>query len=136
MKGSVLKEEFDSNYGKYRNLLSTLMKKSRQAIIDILKQIWIILRTHGKKSKNLFSDYLRDENGSIIFMQSTDNKETANIIFFSTITRLLAQIVWLIKYYFFWKNEISEQLTDLFKLFFMTGVFPSVIKIAKVVPLF
>ena len=98
MKGSVLKEEFDSNYGKYRNLLSTLMKKSRQAIIDILKQIWIILRTHGKKSKNLFSDYLRDENGSIIFMQSTDNKETANIIFFSTITRLLAQIVWLIKY--------------------------------------
>ena len=69
------------------------MKKSRQAIIDILKQIRIILRTHGKKSKKLFSDYLRDENGSIIFMQSTDNKETANIIFFSTITRLLAQIV-------------------------------------------
>ena len=58
------------------------MKKSRQAIIDILKQIRIILRTHGKKSKKLFSDYLRDENGSIIFMQPTDNKETANIIFF------------------------------------------------------
>ena len=69
------------------------MKKSRQAIIDILKQIRRILRTHGKKSKKLFSDYLRDENGSIIFMQPTDNKETANIIFFSTITRLLAQIV-------------------------------------------
>ena len=69
------------------------MKKSRQAIIDILKQIKIILRTHGKKSKKLFSDYLRDENGSIIFMQPTDNKETSNIIFFSTITRLLAQIV-------------------------------------------
>ena len=69
------------------------MKKSRQAIIDILKQIRIILRTHGKKSKKLFSDYLRDENGSIIFMQPTDNKETSNIIFFSTITRLLAQIV-------------------------------------------
>ena len=58
-KGSVLKQKFKSNYETYMNLLSTLMKKSRQAIIDILKQIRIIkynnqIRTHGKKSKNFF----------------------------------------------------------------------------------
>ena len=35
---------------------------------------------------------------------------------------------------FLLKNEISEQLADLFNLSFMAGVFPSVLKTAKVVP--
>ena len=34
------------------------------------------------------------------------------------------------------KNEISTQLADLFNLSFITGVFPSVIKTAIVVPVF
>ena len=33
-KDSVLKEEFHTKYKKYRNLLSTLMKKSKQAYYD------------------------------------------------------------------------------------------------------
>ena len=52
-KDPVLKEEFHTKYKKYRNLLSTLMKKSKQAY-DILKEIGIILRTHGKESNPLF----------------------------------------------------------------------------------
>ena len=34
------------------------------------------------------------------------------------------------------KNKISKQLADLFNLSFMTGVCPSVLKTAKVVPVF
>ena len=34
------------------------------------------------------------------------------------------------------KNKISKQLADLFNLSFMTGVFPSVLKTAKVVSVF
>ena len=34
------------------------------------------------------------------------------------------------------KSEISKQLTDLFSHSFMTGVFPSVLKTAKAVPVF
>ena len=34
------------------------------------------------------------------------------------------------------KNEISKQSTDLFNLFFITGVFPSLLKIVKVGPVF
>ena len=34
------------------------------------------------------------------------------------------------------KNEISKQLADLFNFSFVTGVFPSVLKAAKVVPVF
>ena len=37
---------------------------------------------------------------------------------------------------FLLKNEISKQLADLFNLSFMTGVFSSVLKTAKVVPVF
>ena len=33
-KDPVLKDEFHTNYKKYRNLLSTLMKKSKQAYYD------------------------------------------------------------------------------------------------------
>ena len=32
------------------------------------------------------------------------------------------------------KNNISVQLSDIFNVFFSTGVFPSTLKIAKVVP--
>ena len=37
---------------------------------------------------------------------------------------------------FLLKNEISKQLADLFNLSFMTGVFPSALKSAKVVLVF
>ena len=37
---------------------------------------------------------------------------------------------------FFLKNENSKQLADLVNLSFMTGVFPSVLKTAKVAPVF
>ena len=33
-KGQILKEEFHTNYKKYRNLLSTLMRRSKQAYFD------------------------------------------------------------------------------------------------------
>ena len=56
MKDPILKEEFHTNYKKYRNLLSTLIKKGKQAYYDknILKEIGLILRTHGKESNPLF----------------------------------------------------------------------------------
>ena len=33
------------------------------------------------------------------------------------------------------KNEISQQLSDIFNMSFSTGQFPSVLKIAKVIPI-
>ena len=33
------------------------------------------------------------------------------------------------------KYDISQQLTDIFKMSFLTGQFPSVLKIAKVIPI-
>ena len=54
-KDPILKEEFHTNYKKYGNFLSTLMKKSNRLIMmNILKEIGIILRTHGKELNSLF----------------------------------------------------------------------------------
>ena len=49
-KDPVLTQEFYTNYKKYRNVLFTLMKKSKQAYYDkYFEKNGIILRTHGKE---------------------------------------------------------------------------------------
>ena len=54
-RNPILKEEFHTKNKIYRNLLSTLMRKVNKLImINILKEIGIILRTHGKESNPLF----------------------------------------------------------------------------------
>ena len=83
-----------------------------------------------------FSDYLSNESSSTIFLQPTDKEEIANII--SSLNSSKASGPNSIPYriLFLLKNDISKQLADLFNLSFMTGVFPSVLKTAKVVPIF
>ena len=54
-KDLVLKEEFHTRYKKYRNLLSTLMKKSKQAYYDkYFERNWNIKNT-WKGIKSLIS---------------------------------------------------------------------------------
>ena len=188
-KDPILKEEFHTNYKKHRNLLSTLMKKSKQAYYDkYFERNWNNIKNTLKGIKSLislknvatkvstvlsldngntitnpydtantfnnyfasiaettkkanyshkhFSDYLSNENNSTIFLQTTDKKEKANII--SSLNSNKASGPNSIPYriLFLLKNEISKQLADLFNLSFMTGVFSSVLKTAKVVPVF
>ena len=89
-----------------------------------------------KYSHKHFSDYLSNENNNTVFLQPTDIEEIANII--SSLNSNKASGPNSIPYriLFLLKNEISKQLADLFNLSFMTGVFPSVLKIEKVVPVF
>ena len=54
-KDPILKAEFHTNYKKYRNLLSTLMKKSKQAYYDkYFERNWNIKNT-WKGIKSLIS---------------------------------------------------------------------------------
>ena len=189
-KDPILKEEFHTNYKKYRNLLSTLLKKSKQVYYDkYFQRNWNNIKNTWKGIKSLislksvasnaptvlsldngdtitnpydiantfnnyfasiaettkksikythkhFSDYLSNESDSTIFLQPTDKEEIANII--SSLNSSKASGPNSIPYriLFLLKNEISKQLADLFNLSFMTDVFPSVLKIAKVVPAF
>ena len=90
-----------------------------------------------KYSHKHFSDYLSNESISTLFLQPTDREEIVNIITSLNSNKASgpnSSIPYRIL--FLLKNEISKQLADLFNLFFMTGVFPSVHNIAKVVPVF
>ena len=179
-KDPILKEEFRTNYKKYRNLLSTLKKKSKQAYYDKyfernwnnIKNTWkgikhflislktvasnvptvhslhngdtitnayditntfnnyfaSIAETTKKKKKKYshknFSDYLSNKNSSRIFLQPTDKEEIANIISSLNSTKASGPNSIPYRTLFLLKNGISKQLTDIFNLSFMTGVFP------------
>ena len=181
-KDPILKEEFHTNNTKYRNLLSTLKKRSEQAYFDkYFETNWSNIKNTWKGIKSLislkpvasnvptvlslnngdaitspsdiantfnnyfasipettkksikcshkhFSDYFANENGNTIFLQPTNKEEIANII--SSLNSYKASGPNSIPY------RILYQLADLFNLSFMTGVFPSVLKTAKVVPVF
>ena len=52
----MLKEEIHTNYKKYRNLLSTLMKKSQQAYYDrYFERNWNNVKNKWKGIKSLIS---------------------------------------------------------------------------------
>ena len=69
-------------------------------------------------------------------LQPTDKEERAKIISSLNFNKASGQNSLPYKILFLLKTEISKQLTDLFNLSFRTGVFPSALKTAKVVPAF
>ena len=89
-----------------------------------------------KYSHKHFSDYLSNENSSTIFLQPTDKEEIVNIISALNSNKTSGPNSIPYRKLFLLKNEISKQLADLFNLSFMTAVFLSVIKTAKVVSVF
>ena len=89
-----------------------------------------------KYSHKHFSDYLPNESDSTIFLQPTDKEEIADIISSLNFSKASGPNSIPYRILFLLKNEILKQLADLFNLSFMTGVLPSVLKTAKVVPVF
>ena len=90
----------------------------------------------SKYSHKHFSGYLSNETSSTIFLQPTDKDDTATIISSLNSSKASGSNSKPYRILFLLKNEILKQLTDLFNLSFTTGVFPSVLKTAKVVPVF
>ena len=89
-----------------------------------------------KYSHKHFSDYLSNGSSTTIFLQLTDQEEITNIIFSLNSNKASGPNSLPYRILFLLKNEISKQLADLFNISFIAGVFPSVLKIAKVVPVF
>ena len=69
-------------------------------------------------------------------MRPTDKEEIANIISSLNSNKASGPNSLPYRILFLLKNEISKQLADSFNLSFTTGVFPFVLKTAKVVPVF
>ena len=74
-KDPILKEEFHTNYKKYRNLLSTLMKKSKQAYYDkYFEKNWNNIKNTWKGIKSLIS--LKTKACSVPTVLSSENGDT------------------------------------------------------------
>ena len=74
-KDPILKEEFHTNYKKHRNLLSTLMKKSKQAYYDkYFERNWNNIKNTWKGIKSLIS--LKTVASNVPTVLSLDNGDT------------------------------------------------------------
>ena len=88
-----------------------------------------------KYSHKHFSNFLKNRSDDSFSLSPTDKYEIINIVPSldpkkstgpnSIPTKILKLL----------KNDVSTQLSDIFKVSFSTGVFPSILKIAKVVPI-
>ena len=89
-----------------------------------------------KYSHKHFSEYLKHQCNNSIFIQPTDSEEIANIISSLNINKTCGPFSIPNKILILLKHDISKQLADLFNLSFSFWLFPSILKTAKVVPVF
>ena len=186
-KDPQIKAECHEKYKKYRNLLSTLLKESKQIYYtkyfesnwNNIRNTWKGIKTttsiknitttapHSiefnnrtitdpttmsnvfnnyftsiaektksniKFSPKHYTDYLSSTNTNTFFLTPTDKNEIAFIIS-SLDSHKSSGPNYRRKFLKLLKNDISQQLSDIFNMPFLTGQFPSVLKIAKVIPI-
>ena len=81
-----------------------------------------------------YTDYLSHTNTNSFFLTPTDKNEISFIIS-SLDSHKSSGLNIPVKILKLLKNDISQQLSDIFNMSFSTGQFPSVLKIAKVIPI-
>ena len=189
LKEPTLKNEAHTKYKLYRNMLATLLKRSKhtyfssffQNHVNDLKNTWkgikriislkdsrstvpstIIennisltnpkdiadafnnyfsnvatgIKSSIKYSRNKFFDFLPQININSFFINPTDKTEIKNIILSLDPLRSIGPNSIPTKILKLLSNDISTQFAELFNLSFSEGVFPSIRKTCKVVPIY
>ena len=88
-----------------------------------------------KHSHKKYTDYLSNENPDTFFLSPTNKEEIKFILSSLDINKSTGPYSIPSKVLNMLKNDISEQLADLFNLSFTTGTFPTLLKTAKVIPI-
>ena len=88
-----------------------------------------------KYSHKHFSNFLKNRSDDSFFLSPTEKYEIINIISSLDPNKPTGPNSIPTKILTLFKNNISTQLSDIFNVSFSTGVFPSILKIAKVVPI-
>ena len=81
------------------------------------------------------TDYLSNTNTNTFFLTPTDKNEISFIISSLDSHKSSGPNSIPVKILKLLKNDISQQLSDIFNMSFLTGQFPSVLEIAKVIPI-
>ena len=103
----------------FNNYFSTIGKKTQTKI---------------KYSYKNYTDYLTKENPNSFFLTPTDKEEIQLILSSLDISKATGPYSIPTKVLKLLKNNISDQLADLFNLSFTTGSFPTLLKTAKDIP--
>ena len=81
-----------------------------------------------------FSDFLKNRSNISFFVSPTDKKEIENVISSLDSHKSVGPNSIPTKVLKLLKNDISSQLSEIFNISFSSGVFPSILKTAKVIP--
>ena len=88
-----------------------------------------------KHSHKKYTDYLSNENPDTFFLSPTNKEEIKFILSSLDINKSTGPYSIPSNVLNILKNDISEQLADLFNLSFTTDTFPTLLKTAKVIPI-
>ena len=82
-----------------------------------------------------FSDFLKNRSNISFFVSPTDKTEIEDVISSLDSNKSVGPNDITIKILKLLKNDISSQLSEIFNISFSSGVFPSILKTAKVIPI-
>ena len=81
-----------------------------------------------------FSDFLKNRTNTSFFVSSTDKTKIENVISSLDSNKSVGPNSIPTKVLKLLKNDISSQLSEIFNISFSSGVFPSILKTARVIP--
>ena len=105
----------------FNNYFATIAEKTKENI---------------NPSHKHFSDFLKNRHHNSFFLSPTNKSEIQNVISSPNSNKSVGPNSIPIKKLKLLKNGISCQLADIFKISFSTGVFPTILKVPKVVPVY
>ena len=85
-------------------------------------------------SHKYFSDFLKNRTNTSFFVSSTDKTKIENVISSLDSNKSVGPNSIPTKVLKLLKNDISSQLSEIFNISFSSGVFPSILKTARVIP--
>jgi len=105
------------------------------AFNDYFTSIGKSVQSNIPSSIKHFSNYLNDPNPNSLFIKPTDSTEILTIINSLDLTKSSGPNSIPVRIMKLLNTELSEHFSNIFNLSFTNGIFPDILKIAKVVPI-
>ena len=118
------------------NISLTNPKDIADAFNNYFSNVATGIKSSIKYSRNKFFDFLPQININSFFINPTDKTEIKNIILSLDPLRSIGPNSIPTKILKLLSNDISTQFAELFNLSFSEGVFPSILKTCKVIPIY
>ena len=135
---NLLSPFLSSQVTAFQILLLALFPQRFQISLTIILQQLLKKNKHKNISPSYkqFSDFLKSRTQNSSPLSSTNESEIQNIISSLDSYKSVGPNSIPTKILKLLKNDISSQLADIFNISFSTGVFPTILKLAQVVPVY